>query len=282
MKLPPWHLHPDVWLLILVLEGGYLMALARLGPRAVPPPEKPATRRQVLSYTLGVLAIAVASEWPIHDLAERYLLSVHMFQHLLISLVAPPLMLMGMPAWLLRKILSHRPIGWVVRRLARPFFALLIFNTVIVVTHWPLVVNLMLEHHSLHFVGHAVLFASATLMWWPVIAPLAEMPSLSYPGRMVYLFLQSIVPVVPASFLTFGSAPLYRFYTTVPRIWGLSVLTDQRIAGLIMKLLGGAILWLAMAIIFFKWYAEEHATEGWDALEWRGVDRDVRSELTKR
>jgi hypothetical protein len=60
------------------------------------------------------------------------------------------------------------------------------------------------------------------------------------------------------------------------------VLTDQTISGLLMKLLGGAILWTALAVIFFRWYRQEHASEGWDALQWRDVESEIRSELTKR
>ena len=281
MTLPPWTLHPDALAVGLVLQGAYLWALARLGPSAVPPDEPPASRRQVIWFSSGVLVILVASLWPVHDLSERYLLSAHMVQHTLISLVAPPMLLLGMPAWLLRRILAPRPLRAVVRQFTRPFIALVVFNTVIVLTHWPAVMNLMLRHHPLHLVGHLVLFLSATAMWWPVVSPLPEMPTLSYPGRMLYLFLQSIVPTVPASFLTFGTQPLYSFYATAPRIWGVSVLTDQTVAGLIMKLLGGAILWTVLAVVFFKWYVVEQQ-DGWDELKWRDVERDVRSELSKR
>ncbi len=281
MTFPSWTFHPDALALVLLLQAAYLWALARLGPSAVPPDEPPASRRQMIWFSSGVLVIMVASLWPVHDLSERYLLSAHMVQHTLISLVAPPMLLLGMPAWLLRRILSPRPLRAVVRQLTRPFIALVVFNTVIVLTHWPAVMNLVLRHHSLHLVGHLVLFLSATAMWWPVVSPLPEMPTLSYPGRMLYLFLQSIVPTVPASFLTFGSQPLYSFYVTAPRIWGVSVLTDQTVAGLIMKLLGGAILWTVIAVVFFKWYFVEQQG-GWDELKWRDVERDVRSELSKR
>ncbi len=281
MHLPPFHVHLDVIALALSLEGAYLWALRRWGPESVPAGEQPASGRQVAWYTSGVLVLLVASEWPIHDLAERYLLSVHMVQHLLISLAAPPMLLLGMPHWLLRKLLKPRAVFAVARQLTRPFIAMVIFNVVIVVTHWPLIMNFMLEHHPFHFVGHAVLFSSATLMWWPVISPLPEMPTLSYPGRMLYLFLQSIVPTVPASFLTFGSSPLYAFYTHVPRIWGWSALTDQTIAGLTMKLAGGAILWTGIAVVFFKWFQVEERG-GWDELRWRDVERDIRSEMTRR
>ena len=280
MHLPPFHLHLDVVSVVVVLEGAYLWAVLRLGPRVLPEGEEAVSRRQLTWFTTGAAVILVASEWPIHDLSERYLFSVHMVQHTLISLVAPPMLLLGMPAWLLRRVIAPRALHTVLRQLTRPLIALVLFNGVIVVTHWPLVVNGMLQHHSLHLVGHVVLFGSATLMWWPVVSPLPEMPTLSYPGRMLYLFLQSIVPTVPASFLTFGSKPLYSFYEHAPRIWGMSALTDQRIAGLTMKLVGGLILWSVIAVIFFKWYLVEQR-DGWDELQWRDVEREIRSEMSR-
>jgi putative membrane protein len=280
MDLPPLNVHLDVLSVVLVLEGAYLWAVLRLGPRVLPPGEPPASRRQLIWFTSGAAVILVASEWPIHDLSEHYLFSVHMIQHTLISLVAPPMLLLGLPAWLLRRIISPRPVYAVLRQLTRPLIALVLFNGVIVVTHWPPVVNAMLEHHPLHLVGHVALFGTATLMWWPVISPLPEMPTLSYPGRMLYLFLQSIVPTVPASFLTFGSKPLYAFYEQAPRIWGWSAVTDQTIAGLIMKLVGGLILWSVIVVLFFKWYlVEQH--EGWDELQWRDVEKDIRAEMSR-
>ena len=251
------------------LEVGYLMALRSIGPSRVIPGEPVATRRQVTWFSLGILTLLVAAEWPIHDLAERYLFSVHMLQHMMISLVAPPLILLGLPQWLLRLVLSPRPVMAVARQLTRPLVALLIFNGVIVVTHWPPFVNQAVHSELFHFCAHLLLFWSAILMWWPVVSPLPEMPSLSYPARMFYLFLQSIVPTVPASFLTFGSTPLYPFYESAPRIWGIDALTDMRIAGLTMKIVGGFILWGVIAVMFFKWHIEEQRTEGWDSLEWQ-------------
>jgi putative membrane protein len=280
VHLPPFNLHLDVLSVVLVLEGAYLWAVLRFGPRALPPGEPAVSRRQLVWFTTGALVILVASEWPIHDLSEHYLFSVHMVQHTLISLVAPPMLLLGMPAWLLRRIIRPRPVHAVLRQLTRPLIALVLFNGVIVVTHWPLVVNGMLQHHALHLVGHVALFGTATLMWWPVVSPLPEMPTLSYPGRMLYLFLQSIVPTVPASFLTFGSKPLYSFYAHAPRIWELSALTDQRIAGLVMKLVGGFILWSVIAVLFFKWYTVEQR-EGWDELQWRDVEKQIRTEMSR-
>ncbi|HXF57207.1 MAG TPA: cytochrome c oxidase assembly protein [Actinomycetota bacterium] len=280
MTLPPFHLHLDVVALVVGLEALYLLAVTRLRPQV--PGAPAASPRQLLWFTLGMLSIGAVSVWPVHDVAEDQLLSVHMTQHLVISMVAPPLLLLGMPPWLLRRVLAPLPLRWTVRHLARPVAALVLFNTVIVLSHWPVVVDLTLGSELAHFLAHAVLFGSALLMWWPVVDPLPEMPGLSYPGRMLYLFLQSIVPTVPASFLTFGSSVIYRAYAEAGRVFGIDALGDQRVAGLIMKLVGGAILWAVIAGIFFRWFAQEQRSEGWDALEWRELGRDVRSQLSKR
>ena len=269
-----WHPHPDVWLLIAVLGGGYAYALRRVGPRFAPAGERPASRRQVIIFTLGLLTLWVAADWPVHDLAESYLYSVHMTQHLLFSLVVAPLLLLGTPAWMLRELLTRTRAFGVVRRLAAPLPALLLFNGVVVVTHWPAFVDATVRSEPAHFAAHAVLFVSALLMWCPVAAPLPELRPLSPPAQMLYLFLQSIVPTVPASFLVFAEEPLYKFYETVPRLWGISAGEDQRIGGLLMKLGGGLLLWGIITVLFFRWHAQEEASEK-QARQWRDLEREL-------
>jgi putative membrane protein len=269
-----WHLHPDVLLLVAVLEGGYLVALRLVGPRHVPPGQPPASRGQITAFTLGVATIWVAADWPIHELAEHYLYSVHMVQHLLLTLVAPPLLLLGTPVWLARTILRPDWIFRIVKRLSRPLPALLLFNLVIALTHWTTVVDLAARSEMAHFSIHAALFGTALLMWMPVVSPLMELPRLPYPGQMLYLFAQSLLPTVPASFLTFGSQPLYQVYAEAPRTFGISAITDQRLAGLFMKIVGGLVLWSVIAVLFFRWHAQESA-DGSDALQWRDLERDL-------
>ena len=281
--LPAWTPHPDVWLLIAGLAAGYAIAVVRLGPRFTPTGHPVVTRLQLTSWCCGLLALWVAADWPVHDLAETSTYSIHMVQHLVLAMVATPLLLLGTPAWLLRWLLGPPSRRFhLVRRAARFLPALIVFNVVLVLTHWPAVVDASLHNAGLHFLVHALIFLSSLLVWMPVLSPLPEIPRLAPPSRMAYLFLQSIVPTVPASFLTFGSTPLYHFYTTVPRIWGISVLSDQRIAGLAMKLLGGALLWTVIAVVFFRWYVLERDSDGWDALKWRDVEHDIRSEMAKR
>jgi putative membrane protein len=269
-----WHAHPDVWLVVAVLFGGYFWALRRLGPRHTAPGQPVATRLQKICWVSGVATVLVASDWPVHDLSEKYLYSVHMTQHLLMTLVAPPLLLLGTPAWLARELLRPPALYRVVRKLARPFPALVLFNVLIVVTHWPAFVDATLGSEVLHFLTHAALFLSALAMWCPVTAPLPELRPLTPPAQMLYLFLQSVVPTVPASFLVFAETPIYRFYVDVPRLWGLSAGEDQRIAGLLMKIGGGLLLWMVIAVLFFKWHSAEEQNDR-DARRWRELEREV-------
>jgi putative membrane protein len=269
-RFPSWHTHADVWLLL-----GGLALLYGWAARATPP-----TPKQAAQFAGGLLALVVASDWPVHDLAEGYLYSVHMVQHLLFSLVAPPLLILGLPRPTLDRLLGHGVRRAIVRRLTRPVMALLLFNAVIVASHWPVWVDATLRHHPLHFAAHAILLIAGFIMWMPVVSPLDDMPQLHPLAKMLYLFLQSIVPTVPASFLTFGTTPLYHYYEHVPRLWGFSALTDQQVAGVIMKVIGGLYLWLVIVVVFFRWYAREEEGSGKigadpDVLTWDQVEREL-------
>jgi putative membrane protein len=190
--------------------------------------------------------------------------------------VAAPLLLTGTPAWMWRALLRPAPVRAVWALLTRPLVALIVANGVLFFVHWPAVVTLSVRSELAHFSLHTLLLGSAIVMWWPVLSPLPELPALSRPGQLMYLFFQSLAPTIPASFLTFGTEPLYPIYATFPRIWGIDALTDQLVAGLVMKLVGGAILWAVITAVFFRWGKEE-TTEGWDALKFRNVEREVRA-----
>jgi putative membrane protein len=279
VTLPPWHAHLDVWAILGSVITAYLLAVRRHD--ADPPAGEPATpRRKVRLFVLGMAVLWLGADWPIHDLAERYLYSMHMVQHMLFSLVAPPLLLAGLPDWMVRGLLRPRWAFEAVRVLTRPLIALVLFNAVLLFTHWPAVVEASVRSELLHFGLHTLLVGSALVMWWPVMSPLPELPPLPAPGQMLYLFLQSLAPTIPASFLTFGHSLLYPVYGAFPRIWGLSALDDQLVAGLEMKIGGGLILWGFIATIFFNWARRERET-GWDALAMTAVERDVRVGVAK-
>ena len=264
-----WEPHPDAWALVVVLLGGYLYALSAWGPRHAPG-RNPATRRQRLCFAAGVGSLWLAADWPVHQLADA-LFSVHMGQHLVFSLVSAPLLILGMPAWLLRRLLAPASLQAVWRALTRPLPALLLFNLWVALYHWPPLVNLSVRNDAAHLGVHVVWVVAALVMWWPVLSPLPELPHLSYPGRMVYLFGQSIVPTVPASFLTFGRGLLYDAYAAAPAGLGIDPLTDQQVAGLLMKIGGGFFIWGVIAVLFVRWSADD-ASGAPDRLYWRDLE----------
>ena len=273
VPFPRWHLHLDVWVLIGAVAVLYALAVRR--EKARRPGETVVSRAKVLTFAAGLGVMWLASDWPVHDVAEGYLYSAHMVQHLLLTLVVALLLLAGIPAWMARNMLGRGRGLRLVRSLSRPVFGLIQFNLVLVLSHWPVVVEATVRYHPLHFVAHAVLLASAVLMWMPVASPLREIRRVKPPAQMLYLFLQTIVPTVPASFLTFNDKPLYGIYAEMPRLWGISALTDQQSAGLIMKIAGGLFLWGVIAVIFFRWYeAEEgHTKDG--VLTWDDVEHEL-------
>jgi putative membrane protein len=250
-----FHIHWDVFGLALGLGILYAYGIRRLADIHGPRDEPAVTRRQIAWFVGGLVFFVGARSWPLHDMGDQSLFLFHMVEHLLLALVVPPMLLLGTPAWLMRVVLG--PVMPAVRFVTRPLIALLLFNGVLAYVHAPNVIELMLRNEAAHLGLHVALSVSAGLMWWPVIGPLPEIPRLSPFMSMGYLFLQSLVPTVPASFLTFASAPVYDVYTDLPRLWGLSVLDDQLIAGLIMKIGGGFFLWTVMAVIWFRWAAEE-------------------------
>lgn len=266
-----WHAHPDVWVVLGALLVGYVVARRHWAPD----PGELGQRRKTVWFGLGFAALLVASGWPVHDISERYLLSAHMLQHLIMTFVAPPLLLLGLPTPVLRGLLRPRFVHWAFSRLARPLPAALLFNVVVAISHWPSLVDVALRNEPVHFTVHVALFSSAILMWFSVLNRLPEYPSLGDPGRMVYLFLQSIIPTVPASFLTFGDAPMYRFYADAPRPFDISALSDQQLAGGIMKVLGGGLLWAIIAVMFFRWSMRTER-ERTNVLTWADVERELR------
>jgi putative membrane protein len=274
--VPAWNPHPDVWLVLGSVVAIYLIWTRR--HEADTGEETPARNRGL--FLSGMAVLFVVSVWPMHDLAERRWYLAHMVQHMSFTLVAAPLLVCGIPAWMWRTMLRPPALQRAWRWLTRPVMALVVSTTVLLFTHWPVIVDASVGSEPLHFVLHTTLLLSALIMWWPVFSPLPEMPPVAPPTQMIYLFAQSLAPAIPASFLTFGHSPLYKIYETFPRLLGVSALTDQLIAGLLMKIVGGLILWGYIAVIFFRWHDRERA-EGWDALALHDVDAHVRAELNR-
>jgi putative membrane protein len=246
-------IHPEVVLACGVVAAAWAWAWHARGTRPRP--------GQAARFAGGLLALLLALNGPLHDLSDWYLFSAHMVQHLVLTLVVPPLLLTGVPGFmldaLLRPCLAHRAPGAVVRTLTRPLPAFAAYAVAVVGWHLPGPYNTALEIHGWHVVEHLALLGAAILGWWPIVSPSRLAPPLPYAAQLLYLFVFGMPMTVVAAMITGAERVLYPFYEAAPRIVDLTPLADQRLGGVIMWVPSGLIPLAAFTIVFFRWVAAE-------------------------
>jgi putative membrane protein len=245
-----WPVHPSTLIGCVALLGAYF---AGIGPLRKYNWAERVPLWQPVCFTSGVLVLFVSLNGPIHELSDFYLFSAHMVQHLLLTLVMAPLLLVGTPDWLFRALI-RRTVGFdVARALTSPLIAFGIYNIVFCGWHLPMFYNWALEDHNVHIVQHLMFIAAAVLMWWPVVDPLPELSRMITPLRIVYLFALSIPMSVVSALITLNDSVLYTWYSDARRIFTLDALEDQQLGGLIMWVPGALIFWVAISILFYRW-----------------------------
>ena len=237
------------------------LASSMTGENEVLPSETPqAQRRKPRTLFYAGLAVMFFSlnGW-LHDLSDWYLFSAHMVQHLLLTLLVPPLLIAGTPGWMLRPALRYRPVAAAARFLTRPKVCFATFNLVLAAWHVPALYNTAMANHNVHIVQHLMFMAASVMLWWPILSPLPELPRLAYPMQMLYLFLTTLPMSVVAVYITYSDNLLYPAYAAAPRILGILPLEDQLIGGLIMWIPGGLLFFGVISVIFFRWqkYGED-------------------------
>jgi len=249
-----WSLHPSVLIGTGLLGALYFWGIGPLRRRlGLGPP--PATW-QVASFSGGLLVLLFSLNGPMHDLSDYYLFSAHMVQHLLLTLLLPPLLIAGTPGWLLRPLLQRPAVRAVARVLTKPVVAALLYSATIAVWHLTPFYELMMRNHDVHIATHLMFIVAATILWWPVMSPAPELPRLPYGMGMLYLFLVGIPMQFVAAMITLSDQVLYPWYSVAPRTWGLTPLEDQQLGGLLMWVPGNLWMFLAIGVLFFMWARE--------------------------
>ncbi|MDO8392165.1 MAG: cytochrome c oxidase assembly protein [Actinomycetota bacterium] len=259
----PWRFQSnvEVYLLVVFLVAAYVYVVRDLGPKAVPAGQPVITRRNLWCFIGAMVILFTASTWPIHQIGEDYLYFMHMVQHMMLSYFLPPLVLLATPEWLMRVLVGQGRTYRVVAFCAKPVVAAVLFNGVVMLLHVPGVVNTATVNGPLHYLLHVLVVVTALLMWAPVVGPFPEL-QMKPPGKMIYLFLLGVVPTVPSMWLSMAEKPVYSHYGRQPvRVWAISAIDDQQIAGVIMKVGGGLFLWTIMGYIWFARFGKERENE---------------------
>jgi cytochrome c oxidase assembly factor CtaG len=246
-----WRPYPGVWLLVAAVAACYLWSNAKLDSAAR------ATPRQRRFFLGGLVALWIGADWPVGTLGAGYLLSVHQLQFVLFTMVAPPLVLLGTSTAMWRQAVRSPRTRRVAQLVTRPVIALVTFNTLVVVTHLPEVVDGWMPTQLGTFALDLAWIVAGFALWWPVINPVPEMNGLSYPARFGYLLASLVLPAAPAAFLIFAKYPLYELYELAPPVGGIAAGDDQLVGGLVMKFGAAVAVFTAATVLFFRWHAAD-------------------------
>lgn len=262
--LTGWSLEVHVWLPIALSVVAYHWAVASVG-RAHPRSRVP--RRRVLAWDAGMAVLFVALQSPIATY-DATLFSVHMVQHLLLMMVAAPLLALGAPVTLLLRVVRPRVRRSVVlpalhsrpvRLLSFPVIAWVLFAGVMYVSHFSPLFDAALESEPMHVLEHGLFLGTALLFWWPVIGADPGPWRLPHPVRIFYLFLGMPWSSFLGLAIFSAGSPLYPHYASLALGWGPPPLEDQQIAGGLMWAGGDAIFLVALILAVMVWLRAEDA-----------------------
>jgi putative membrane protein len=251
-----WQLDPVLIGGILALGVAYALAVGPLRARLAP--GQPYPTRAARWFFSGLALLYLVEGSPLHDLAERYLLSAHMVQHLLLAYVVARMLIVGVPAWLWRVLLLHPLVFPVARVVLRPVVTFTVFGVLFALWHVPPIYQAALTSATVHHVEHVAFLVTAMMLWWPILSPIAELPKAPHLVRLAYLFVIPIAQLPVFAGITFHPDVVYPLYAMAPRAFGLDAMADQALAGAVMKIFGLFFFGLPFARIFFDWYQREN------------------------
>jgi len=248
------HWHNEPYLIGGLILAGWLYAVLA-GPlrgRLAPGRPFPLGKAFLFYAALVIFYLAVGS--PLDQVAERFLLSAHMVQHLLIMYPVPLLILLGTPCWMVDPALSTPWLRTPLRMLFHPLTCAIASVGVISAWHAPFLYEWTLQDKLVHVGEHLMFLAASLLYWWPLASPSRAFPAPGYAVRMLYIFGTEVAMIPVSAYVVFSGDILYPTYEYAPRlIGGFTPADDQLAAGVIMKVAGMAVSLTALGICFFKW-----------------------------
>lgn len=246
-----WPLDPTVYLGLVLLYLGHAW-LARGADDY--------ERRHTLYFGLGLITIWAALESPIDTIADNYLDSVHMLQHVLLGFVAPPLLLLGLSPSMAGRLV--RIPG--VRMITEPIAAQLVAGIVMIGWHVPALYDATLYSEPLHVTEHMSFIAAGVLLYWPMIRATSAQSRwrMSAGVKLLYILVATLPQDAVALALIFSRVPFYEYYTHAPRlVASLTPLIDQTVAGAILMIFGKATMVVAALAILFEWFEEDRRAD---------------------
>ena len=261
-----WSFDPFLWVALLVAAAWYASMLRRV--RRVT--GRPVGPGHWLFYFSGLSVLLVALGSPLDPIGDDRLLRAHMLQHVLLADIAPPLLILGirapvlplgMPRSVLQRVARRGTLGRVWGVATSPWVAIPAWAAATLVWAIPAVFDYSTQHPVLHDLEHATLFYTGIALWWLIITPLPS--DRREPGmvRLAYLGISRLASAAVCLPLTFLGHTMYPLYASAPRAYGLSAITDQRLAGASMCLLEFLVFGIAVAVVFLDALSREERAQ---------------------
>lgn len=215
-----------------------------------------------LPYTAGILALVIALLSPVDSIGDRWLLSMHMLQHVLLSDIAPALLILGLRAPVLPLGLSRKALqavapagsrsGRVLARITSPWVAIPLWAMATWVWAVPAVFDYAAQHSGVHALEHATLFYTGLALWWLIIDPLPRARLRAGGQRLALLGFSRLASACVCVPLTWITSTEYQLYANAPRAFGLSAINDQHLAGAGMCFIEFLVFGIAFAAAFIS------------------------------
>ena len=240
--------------LFLVLAVAAAVLYARAARRA-PPEERPGAGR-ITVFALGLLLVALPVNSPLETISAHHLLLAHLLQNALIADWGPPLVILGLTTEMRRAV--GRAGGAPLHRLTTPAVAIVFWLAVWYGVHLPAFYDWALRDGWPLTLEHALLVVAGLVFWWPVFGEPRRLESL---GALAYLGIAFVTSPWLSLAYIFASSPFDPFYEHAPRLWGISPLHDQNLAGILMNAEQTSIFFIAFAWQLLRVLAEEEANQ---------------------
>lgn len=269
--------------MIIILLGIATLYFLIIGPwRKFIPGSKPVGIGKKILFLSGLLVYYIAQGSPL-DLLSHLIFSAHMFSMAISYMLAPPLLLLGIPVWLYQA-LGRIPYLAKLGVLFKPIVSILVFNGLFSIYHLPVVHDFIKIHYAAHTLFYLVLLFAAFMMWWPIVDPLPDKQKLTDLRKIAYIFANGILLTPSCVLIIFSSNALYATYTD-PEMWAialgycvpggnaqllidqftgpeffrvLSEQDDQQLGGIFMKLTQEVIYGIFLLYTFHNWYLKEY------------------------
>lgn len=217
---------------------------------------------QWIAFILAISIVLIVLVTPMDIFGMNSPFTVHMIQHLLLSLCAPPLLLLSIPAWGLCQFLdAHAHIERGLRVLTIPLVSSALFNGNLWIWHAPPLFKAMMDTAGLHAFADLLYLVTGLLFWWPLLNPTQEAKSaLSLGGKLAYLFFSDMPMMLLGAGMTF-SAPLYSFSMTNPSMRMIVTAEDQQVGGLLMWIVGSLFFIVLASILFLRWMLQQEKAQ---------------------